>query len=262
MDIRERERDEIEAYEKALARMEITDEKLRIPRRIINRYATPCAERRLPVDLLFQILGDLNGASILDCGCGDGEFSTIMGLLGGRVVGIDISSTLIELAERRAHINGMEDRVKFICSSVHDLPFPSENFDIAFGKGVLHHVNIPQSAVEISRVLKTNGRAVFEEPIALSSFFRAIRKSRPMRFLVSEDRITPDEEPLTQDDIDAFASRFSHSKTYETQLLARLERIFKSERVLERLNNFDIALFRICPPLKHFGRQAVLEFIK
>jgi SAM-dependent methyltransferase len=215
--------------------------------------------RRLPVDLLFKILGPVRGARILDCGCGDGEFSTIIGLLGGTVTGIDISERLIATAKRRAAINGTQDRVDFVCASIHNLPFPSDTFDIAFGKGVLHHVDIMRAAEEISRTLKKNGRAVFEEPIAQSTMLRKIRRSGPVRRIVREDKITPDEAPLTRADIERFSALFRESSVTELQLLSRLERLCSSGTLLLGLNDCDRLLFRLFPFLRRFGRLAILE---
>ncbi len=262
MDLKKREAQEIEAYEAALRDETVADEKLKISAYSLVRYRTPFVMSRLPVDVLFKILGPVRGARILDCGCGDGEFSTIIGLLGGTVTGVDISERLIATAKRRAKVNGAEDTVDFVCASTHDLPFASGTFDIAFGKGVLLHVDIMRSAEEIGRILKENGRAVFEEPIALSQLLQSIRKSRPVRRIVREDRITLDEEPLTRADVERFSSRFQHAAVHELQLLSRLERICGSRTLLVRLNDLDTRLFRSFPFLRRFGRLAILEFVK
>ncbi len=262
MDLKNREAQEIEAYEEALRDETVADEELKISAYSLVRYRTPFMMNRLPVDFLFKILGPVRGVRILDCGCGDGEFSTIIGLLGGSVTGVDISEELIATAKRRVRVDGAGGAVDFVCALMHDLPFASGTFDIAFGKGVLHHVDIMRSAEEICRTLKENGRAVFEEPIALSPLLQSIRKSRPVRRVVKEDRITPDEEPLTRADVERFSSHFQHAAVHELQLLSRLERLCRSKALLVRLNDVDRRLFRALPYLRRFGRLAVLEFVK
>lgn len=262
MDIRERETHEIEAYEAELRDMNVDDESLKISSYSIKRYSAPLKTKRLPVDMLFKILGPVTGLHILDCGCGDGEFSTIIGLLGGTVTGVDISERLIGIARRRAEVNGISERVQFLSCSIHDLPFPSGSFDGAFGKGVLHHIDIDAAAKEISRTLKQNGRAVFEEPIALSDTLQKIRRSGPVQIFVKENRITPDEQPLTMRDINSFSAFFQRTEVHSLQLFSRLERIFRSARALDRLNDFDNRMMRSFPALRKYGRLAILEYTK
>jgi SAM-dependent methyltransferase len=257
-----RERQEIEAYEKALGSERPSDEELCIGSWTIERYRNPYVAKKLPVDLLFKIVGNVVGASVLDCGCGDGEFSTILGLLGARVTGVDISETLTRIASERARVNGVSDRVRFVRASIHSLPFPSEHFDLVFGKGVLHHVDIALSAGEIHRVLKPGGRAVFEEPIALSRSFQALRQSRLVKTFIKENRITPDEEPVTPEQIESFARPFTSFNVREVQLFSRLERVVGTGRLYGMINRIDVALLGAIPPLRRFGRLAIMEFIK
>lgn len=44
---------------------------------------------------------DLNGARVLDAGCGTGALSVLCAARGAEVVAIDLSSTLVKLAEER-----------------------------------------------------------------------------------------------------------------------------------------------------------------
>lgn len=261
-ELRERELHEIEAYEDALSGAPFTDEELAIPERIVRRYALPYRKLKLPVDLLFKVIGPLQGRKVLDCGCGDGEFSAIMALLGAHVTGIDISERLIEVARRRSRVNGIEERTEFLCASIHNLPFSADCFDLVFGKGVLHHVDIERASIEVERILKRDGKAVFEEPIAFSPFLRRMRKSRLMRAIVKEERLTPDEEPLTKEDADVLARSFARVELHETQIIARLERILPSQRALRILNALDTKLMGTYPALRKFGRMAIFECMK
>lgn len=48
---------------------------------------------------LIQLLGDVQGLSVLDLGCGEGSYSRMLRRAGAsRVVGVDLSSAMIELA--------------------------------------------------------------------------------------------------------------------------------------------------------------------
>ena len=49
---------------------------------------------------LVQLLGDIEGKTVLDAGCGGGALATLLASRGARVTGLDLSPRLIELAIR------------------------------------------------------------------------------------------------------------------------------------------------------------------
>src|SRR5713226_4673144 len=49
-----------------------------------------------------QLIGEIAGARVLDLGCGSGVYSAWFAELGARVVGLDLSQTMISLAQERA----------------------------------------------------------------------------------------------------------------------------------------------------------------
>lgn len=51
--------------------------------------------------ILSQLPNDLSGRRILDAGCGVGQLSAELGKRGAEVLGVDISPSLIEIAQRR-----------------------------------------------------------------------------------------------------------------------------------------------------------------
>jgi len=78
---------------------------------------------------------------------------------GARYVGIDLSSSALELARKRFEMEGQSGR--FVLGSVTELPFADESFDLVYSCGVIHHVPDTQAAVaEFRRVLRPGGRAV------------------------------------------------------------------------------------------------------
>ena len=58
----------------------------------------------------FWETADLKGATVLDYGCGNGQFSLLMACRGARVFGIDISPTLIAQARASAAKLGLNGR--------------------------------------------------------------------------------------------------------------------------------------------------------
>src|SRR6185369_104395 len=52
--------------------------------------------------VIESLLGDLSNASALDLGCGSGTYATRLAARGARVVGVDLSATMLGLARDRA----------------------------------------------------------------------------------------------------------------------------------------------------------------
>ncbi len=61
-------------------------------------------------------------ASVLDCFTHTGSFALNAGLAGAReVLGVDASELGVEQAKKNARLNGLEDRVQFVCADVFEL---------------------------------------------------------------------------------------------------------------------------------------------
>ena len=55
--------------------------------------------------LLNSLPNDLNGARILDAGCGTGKVSCELAQRGAKVLGVDISTSLVQIAKNRIPID-------------------------------------------------------------------------------------------------------------------------------------------------------------
>lgn len=262
MDLRDREDRERRAFDEHLSQSPLSAESLVISDSDIDRYGHPFARNHYPIDLLFLTLGDVREKEILDLGCGDGLWSTLLALAGGRPIGIEISEKYAITASQRARANGVGDHVVTLQASAHDLPFPSSGFDIVFGNMILHHLDAERAAAEIHRVLRAGGRGVFLEPVAFSRTLRHIRKTWFFSRIVRNAGVSPDEEPLTRDDIARFSLPFSAVRIRETQMLSRVARLLGGGTPLRILNDLDNELFRTAPVLRRFARYAVIELVK
>lgn len=90
---------------------------------------------------------------ILDLGCGDGRYAAILLNMGANSVqGIDLSPTMIELAEER------QRDIEFVVGDCAELPYENERFDIIFSRFVLHNcTDLEKVFLEIARTLKKGG---------------------------------------------------------------------------------------------------------
>ena len=71
--------------------------------------------------------------------------------------------------------------------------FKSETFDMVYGSGILHHLNMKKCLEEIHRLLKKDGELVFVEPLGTNPIINLYRKLTPS----SRSR---DEHPLNNED--------------------------------------------------------------
>jgi len=108
----------------------------------------------MPTTLSF--LKNVKGKKVLDIGCGSGIYAKILKRRGAKVTGVDISKTLLRIAEKE--VKGVD----FHYASIHKLPFKKNSFDIALSALMLNYVgNWDKAFKEVNRVLKKGGVYVF-----------------------------------------------------------------------------------------------------
>jgi SAM-dependent methyltransferase len=118
--------------------------------------------------VIFDILGDVQDLSILDLACGQGYLSRILARKGAKVVGVDLSEKMIEIAQDSEASEPLG--VKYIqCNSgnMHEVPDSSMDYIVStFG---FHDIKeIEATIAECNRVLKVGGKLVFAIPHPLS----------------------------------------------------------------------------------------------
>jgi sarcosine/dimethylglycine N-methyltransferase len=111
--------------------------------------------------MLAQQAGVGETSSVLDVGCGCGNFVTYLAERHGcRAEGVDLSSERVEFARRRAAASGegYQDRVTFRRGSATELPYPSATFSHVVSQDALFLVpDKPRSHAEMLRVLRPGG---------------------------------------------------------------------------------------------------------
>jgi len=107
-----------------------------------------------------QLIGNVAGARLLDLGCGSGTYSVSFAEQDSHVVGLDLSPTMISLAQERAHRRGAEADFR-VADIRGPLPFDDAGFDIVFTATALHYVeDINPFMKEVARVMKPTARLV------------------------------------------------------------------------------------------------------
>ncbi|WAH35100.1 demethylmenaquinone methyltransferase [Alicyclobacillus dauci] len=101
---------------------------------------------------------------ILDVAAGTGAWTYAMAKqIGpeGRVIGLDFTEAMLEVANERLATCAQRDRIEFVHGNAMDLPFEDNQFDIATIGFALRNVpNVEQCLSEMLRVVKPGGVVV------------------------------------------------------------------------------------------------------
>jgi SAM-dependent methyltransferase len=101
------------------------------------------------------------GRRVLEVGCGAGVDLARFAKGGASVVGVDLSSSAIDLA--RTNFEQQSLAGDFRVADGEALPFEDNSFDLVFAHGVVQYTADPKRLVEeCRRVLKPGGEAVFQ----------------------------------------------------------------------------------------------------
>jgi demethylmenaquinone methyltransferase/2-methoxy-6-polyprenyl-1,4-benzoquinol methylase len=99
------------------------------------------------------------GSRALDLATGTGDIAFGLARRGARVVGLDITHRMIQLARGKAGAHPA--RVRFLVGDMLALPFPDDSFDIVTtGYGLRNVPNLAAAIEEIRRVLAPGGQVV------------------------------------------------------------------------------------------------------
>ena len=114
---------------------------------------------------LFRELGRMTAQStVLEIGCGTGEFSWRVAPHVGTFHATDFSPELLTRCEARMRATCPQANVVFARQDAMAMTCKDHTFDAVFGCSMLHHVNATLALREVFRVLRPGGWCVFSEP--------------------------------------------------------------------------------------------------
>ena len=200
----------------------------------------------------MTVRSQCRGRRVLEYGCGEGRFALSLASEGAAAVeAIDISEVAIAAATRNA---GAENAVvTFRQMNAERLEYEDDAFDLICGRSILHHLDLERALTEISRTLRSGGRAVFLEPLGHNPILNLVRRLTPhLR--------SADEHPLLNGDIraagryfDSVQARYFHLSSL---LAVPFRRVGGVGRMVAALDRLDTLLF--ATPLRAYAWVVVL----
>jgi SAM-dependent methyltransferase len=124
-------------------------------------YEKPAIRAELP---------NLKGLSVISLGCGNGADARWLKDNGAeRVVGVDISSGLIDIAKAK------HPDIEFQVMDIEALDFPDESFDLVYSSLVLHYLDTWTKVLrDVRKILKPGGKFIFSDGHPIGSSFQII----------------------------------------------------------------------------------------
>jgi SAM-dependent methyltransferase len=151
---------------------------------------------------ILRRMGDVSGKRILDIGAGLGESSVYFALRGADVTYNDLSPEMARFAERLAALHGVKLTTKI--GPAEAAAEMGRDFDFVYIANTLHHVADREGVLAgIAQALRPGGWFFSWDPLAYNPAINIYRK------MATQVR-TPDEAPLTRQDLALARRHFQH----------------------------------------------------
>jgi ubiquinone/menaquinone biosynthesis C-methylase UbiE len=107
----------------------------------------------------LSFIDNLNNESkIADLGCGTGgQTMVIAQTVPGKITGIDLFPTFIDLFNSNAQKLNLQNKVKGLVGSMDNLPFQDNELDLIWSEGAIYNIGYNKGLSEWRRFLKTGG---------------------------------------------------------------------------------------------------------
>ncbi len=130
-------------------------------------------DRRNGTELLVEIL-NLDNATVIDVGCGDGWLVRRLAKRGAHVTGVEVSPKQMAMARAATPVSDEH----YIQGLAEDLPVTSRSADIVIYFNSLHHIDgdgLMKALREAARVLRSGGILYVSEPLAEGPYFELMK---------------------------------------------------------------------------------------
>ncbi|WP_286267577.1 malonyl-ACP O-methyltransferase BioC [Thalassotalea atypica] len=106
---------------------------------------------------LLPLMPNRNDITVLDLGCGTGFFTELLASTFKRVIGVDISSKMLQFTQENR-----DESIQLVAGDAYKMPFADNSIDCIYSNLVIQWCNPLEEALEeIFRVLKPGGLLIF-----------------------------------------------------------------------------------------------------
>jgi SAM-dependent methyltransferase len=168
---------------------------------------------------------------------------------------INISEKELQKGIDKAKTSRVKPR--FFLMDANHLEFADDSFDMVFGSAILHHLDFARALDEIQRVLKSQGRMLFIEPLDNNPVGKVVR-------LLTPQARTRDEQPLRMKEIAEIQRRFDTTFFYEKLLSIPLGLVSKvifsnpDNILMKSAYKIDRFIDTNYPPLRNLYRSIII----
>jgi SAM-dependent methyltransferase len=227
----------------------------------------PVYERRRLYEVILRTLSAESAvdASVLDYGCGTGDWGLMLAGEGAHVTFLDLSPIAIQLVSRRAAASGVASSVRAIARDASDLScFRNDEFDVIFASAAIHHtLKYTGAFAELMRVLRPGGRVVLAETYGNNEFLNWARR---LRWTLANEAGEAGEGILFNDEhITLLRAQLEPLEVIPLSLLAMAKRLFRGRftnpavrLLLKGLETADAALLCALPFLRRYCGEVVV----
>ena len=141
--------------------------------KITNKLFRKSLYERMPISLEECV--KIKVKSIIDIGCGSGRLCYLLAKVNAsKIVGVDYSQQMIDIAEKFVKNKGHEEKIQFQCVDFFTKYETKEKFDISLALGVFDYLQFPEKFLEKMKMV-TNGKIIASFP-ARYAFQAPIRR--------------------------------------------------------------------------------------
>ncbi|MGH8298892.1 MAG: class I SAM-dependent methyltransferase [Steroidobacteraceae bacterium] len=230
---------------------QLADSVERTPARVLERYQENRGWRIYEKEYIYRNFPPV-GLTWLDFGCGTGEITTQLALLGARrVVGVDITPELLDAAEERARLDGVSDRISIRYGDICGLD--PEPVDVILAHKVLHHLpdRLAEAMIALRHWLKPGGTFICVEPVSYLPWLKWIRQHCGVPYRP----LDPGERQLTESDLRIIEGPFEYCRRVHFHAWTRLTRLCP---VADAMFRHTDRLFLALPGLKQLAGTVIL----